>query len=326
MLLRARLPLLLLAPGAHQTRAPAPRTLRSPFDRARGRARCRSVARRRRSPRDGTRRSTLAPRRRASRFRPGDARAADLPRMPTRARDYELVRAFPASAAGRFRAFAALGEAEMLFNARARGRRRRRDAGRRSTWRAPSHDSSAEVLALLSLGILRLRNASPEVALATLRLGRARAPRRRSRAPSARSLRSRDGARAKRAPGRDHRSEIRRTARATGRRAPRTSPTACTSPPAATSDSAASTRPIVFSTPPPRSRARSATGASSRRFSSGAATRRSSVSSSIPRSGCWARRSPRARRREASRRSHGLRSISRRCLWRSTIRSPPKRT
>ena len=81
-------------------------------------------------------------------------------------RDYDLLRALPASTGGRFRAFSALGEAEMYFI-----RARESDAGDASgsalgIARA-SRDSSAEVLALVNLGILRLRKASPEVALLT---------------------------------------------------------------------------------------------------------------------------------------------------------------
>ena len=81
-------------------------------------------------------------------------------------RDYDRLRAFPESTGGRFRAFSALGEAEMFFIGA-----READAGAASgsalgIARA-SHDSSAEVLALVNLGILRLRKTSPEAALAT---------------------------------------------------------------------------------------------------------------------------------------------------------------
>lgn len=87
-------------------------------------------------------------------------------RYPEASRAYDQLRALSASAAGRFRAFSALGEAEMFFIAA-----READAGSASasalvSARA-SHDSSAQVLALVNLGILRLRKTSPEVALAT---------------------------------------------------------------------------------------------------------------------------------------------------------------
>jgi len=112
--------------------------------------------------------------RRALVLHPGDAGSlfgqASLERLtyryPDATRDYELVRALPESTGGRFREFAALGEAEILYNAAheadgAAASRSALDLAR------ATRDSSAEVLALLSLGTLRLRNASPEVALAT---------------------------------------------------------------------------------------------------------------------------------------------------------------
>lgn len=81
-------------------------------------------------------------------------------------RDYDRLRALPAAKGGRFRAFAALGEAEMYFIAA-----READAGAASASALGiargSRDSSAQVLALVNLGILRLRSSSPEVALAT---------------------------------------------------------------------------------------------------------------------------------------------------------------
>ncbi|HEV7704979.1 MAG TPA: hypothetical protein VGO46_11840, partial [Gemmatimonadaceae bacterium] len=105
---------------------------------------------------------------------PGDASAlfaqATLERLtyryPEASADYELLRAFPASTGGRFRAFSALGEAEMFFI-----RAKEVEAGAASTAALAisraTRDSSAEVLALVNLGILRLRRVSPEVALAT---------------------------------------------------------------------------------------------------------------------------------------------------------------
>ena len=87
-------------------------------------------------------------------------------RYPEANRDYDHLRALSASDGGRFRAFSALGEAEMFFIAA-----RETDAGSASGAALgiarESRDSSAQVLALVNLGILRLRNASPEVALAT---------------------------------------------------------------------------------------------------------------------------------------------------------------
>jgi CHAT domain-containing protein/tetratricopeptide (TPR) repeat protein len=105
---------------------------------------------------------------------PGDASAlfaqATLERLtyryPEASRDYERLRTLPASAGGRFRAFSALGEAEMFFI-----RARELDAGTSSasalTLARASRDSSAEVLALVNLGILRLRKISPEASIAT---------------------------------------------------------------------------------------------------------------------------------------------------------------
>jgi tetratricopeptide (TPR) repeat protein len=81
-------------------------------------------------------------------------------------RDYDRLRAFPASSGGRFRPFSALGQAEMFFIAA-----READASAASSaalqLARASRDSSAEVLALVNLGILRLRKTSPEVALLT---------------------------------------------------------------------------------------------------------------------------------------------------------------
>ncbi|MEP7066679.1 MAG: CHAT domain-containing protein [Gemmatimonadota bacterium] len=81
-------------------------------------------------------------------------------------RDYDRLRALSAPDGGRFRAFSALGEAEMYFILA-----READAGAASGSALGiargSRDSSAQVLALVNLGILRLRKSSPEVALAT---------------------------------------------------------------------------------------------------------------------------------------------------------------
>ena len=87
-------------------------------------------------------------------------------RYPEASRDYDRLRALAPSDGGRFRAFSALGEAEMYFIAA-----READAGSASgsalDIARASSDSSAQVLALVNLGILRLRKTSPEVALAT---------------------------------------------------------------------------------------------------------------------------------------------------------------
>ncbi|MDQ2765662.1 MAG: CHAT domain-containing protein [Gemmatimonadota bacterium] len=105
---------------------------------------------------------------------PGDASAlfaqATLERLtyryPEASHDYELLKAFPAATGGRFRAFSALGEAEMFF-IRALESEAGAASGSALMLARASRDSSAEVLALVNLGILRLRKASPEVALAT---------------------------------------------------------------------------------------------------------------------------------------------------------------
>ena len=239
-------------------------------------------------------------------------------------RDYDHLRALSASDGGRFRAFSALGEAEMFFIAA-----RETDAGSASGAALgiarESRDSSAQVLALVNLGILRLRSASPEVALATFDSA--------MRVLPSRDLELRARIRCGRASvlARTAREEAVTEAKAGARLARQagareSSRTACMSPPAATSGSAACTRPTVSSTRPLRSRARSATVASSRRFYSGEATPRSSANSSIPRSDCSAKRSSRARQPGASRHSHGRHSISPRCRSRSMIRSRPRRT
>ena len=87
-------------------------------------------------------------------------------RYPEATRDYDRLRALAPSDGARFRSFSALGEAEMYFIAA-----READAGSASGAALDiargSNDSSAQVLALVNLGILRLRKTSPEAALAT---------------------------------------------------------------------------------------------------------------------------------------------------------------
>ena len=81
-------------------------------------------------------------------------------------RDYDRLRAYPASSGGRYRAFAALGQAEMFFIA-AREAEASAASGAALQMGRATRDSSAQVLALVNLGILRLRKSSPEIALAT---------------------------------------------------------------------------------------------------------------------------------------------------------------
>lgn len=81
-------------------------------------------------------------------------------------RDYDRLRAYPAAVGGRFRAFAALGQAEMFFIAARESDATAVSAAALQLARATS-DSSAQVLALVNLGIVRLRTAAPDVALAT---------------------------------------------------------------------------------------------------------------------------------------------------------------
>jgi tetratricopeptide (TPR) repeat protein len=80
-------------------------------------------------------------------------------------RDYDRIRARSPSAAGAFRPFAALGQSDIASNAA-----RLAEASAASTaalaMARESHYNSAEVLALLTLGALRLRDAPPAVALA----------------------------------------------------------------------------------------------------------------------------------------------------------------
>ncbi len=87
-------------------------------------------------------------------------------RYPEASRDYDRLRAFSASDGARFRAFSALGEAEMFFIA-AREIEAGAASGAALELARASHDSSAQVLALVNLGIIRLRKSSPVVALAT---------------------------------------------------------------------------------------------------------------------------------------------------------------
>ncbi|MDB4911459.1 MAG: hypothetical protein JWO39_2282, partial [Gemmatimonadetes bacterium] len=87
-------------------------------------------------------------------------------RYPEASRDYDRLRALPSLDGGRFRAFSALGEAEMFFIAAREADASTASSSALDIARA-SHDSSAQVLALVNLGILRLRKTSPEVALAT---------------------------------------------------------------------------------------------------------------------------------------------------------------
>jgi CHAT domain-containing protein len=119
--------------------------------------------------------SDLAARwRRALEQHPGSAAAlfaqATLERLTYRyldaIRDYDLLRALPASTGARFRQFAALGESEIFYNAAREADATSASKSALDIARA-SRDSSAEVLALVSLGALRLRSASPDVALAT---------------------------------------------------------------------------------------------------------------------------------------------------------------
>ena len=162
MLWRSALPVLFaLVPSARppEPRATSPRTIVREAERA---VETRSAPR-------------LAARwHRALAQRPGNVAAlfaqATLERLTydyaTARRDYELLRALPASAGGRFRAFSALGEAEMFFVGAREVNAAAASASALSLARA-SRDSSAEVLALVNLGILRLRTSAPEVALAT---------------------------------------------------------------------------------------------------------------------------------------------------------------
>jgi len=103
-----------------------------------------------------------------------DARAlfarATLARLSYRyedaGRDYARLRAMPPAVGGRYVSFAALGQAEIFFVA---AREREAAAASSDALRIAraGADSSAQVLALVTLGILRLRGSPPAVALAT---------------------------------------------------------------------------------------------------------------------------------------------------------------
>jgi hypothetical protein len=77
-------------------------------------------------------------------------------RFPEASRDYDQLRALSESDGGRFRAFSALGEAEMFFIAAREADASTASSSALGIARA-SHDSSAQVLALVNLGLLRLR-------------------------------------------------------------------------------------------------------------------------------------------------------------------------
>ena len=81
-------------------------------------------------------------------------------------RDYDRILALPASTVTRFRAFSALGIADILHTG---GREQAADTTLRSALALAraSHDSSAQALALSSIGTLRLHDSPPEVARAT---------------------------------------------------------------------------------------------------------------------------------------------------------------
>jgi CHAT domain-containing protein/tetratricopeptide (TPR) repeat protein len=87
-------------------------------------------------------------------------------RFPDAIRDYDRLRALPAVTAGRFRAFSALGEARIFFITARAPEAEAASAAALGFARATS-DSSAEVLALINLGVLRLRKTSPAAALAS---------------------------------------------------------------------------------------------------------------------------------------------------------------
>ncbi|MDQ2765666.1 MAG: CHAT domain-containing protein [Gemmatimonadota bacterium] len=81
-------------------------------------------------------------------------------------RDYDRILALPPSTAARFRAYSALGISEILQTG---GREAGADSAMRAalTMARTSHDSGAEVVALLSLGALRLHDSPLEVAQAS---------------------------------------------------------------------------------------------------------------------------------------------------------------
>jgi tetratricopeptide (TPR) repeat protein len=80
-------------------------------------------------------------------------------------RDFDRIRALSPSEGGAFRAFAALGESDIASNAARLAEASAASTAALTVARA-SHYKSAEVLALLTLGALRLRDATPAVALA----------------------------------------------------------------------------------------------------------------------------------------------------------------
>ena len=159
----------------------------------------------------------------ASKQHPADASAlfaqATLERLtyryPEASRDYELLRAFPASDRRPLPRLRRTRRSGNVLHARA-GSEASAASGSALAIARASRDSSAEVLALVNLGILRLRKTSPEVALATFDSAARVVPRRRSRAARAHSLRPRIGARANRARRGGHRGEDGRTARTRG--------------------------------------------------------------------------------------------------------------
>jgi tetratricopeptide (TPR) repeat protein len=81
-------------------------------------------------------------------------------------RDFDRLRALPASTGARYRAYAALGETEIFYNGA-------READAVSASRSAleiaraTHDNVAEVLALVTIGALRLRSETPDAARAT---------------------------------------------------------------------------------------------------------------------------------------------------------------
>ncbi len=106
--------------------------------------------------------------------RPGDAAAlfgrGTLARLTYRyadaSRDYDRVRAMSGAGVARYRAYSALGQAEILFTSA-----RESDATLANEFALQlsraTHDRGGEVLALVNLGVLRLRTTSPEAAGAT---------------------------------------------------------------------------------------------------------------------------------------------------------------
>mgnify|MGYP001548716732 CR=1 FL=1 len=81
-------------------------------------------------------------------------------------RDYDRLRAMPPARAGRFPAFAALGQGEIHFTLAQEADAFAATENALRLARAGG-DSSAQVLSLVTLGILRLRRSPPEVSIAT---------------------------------------------------------------------------------------------------------------------------------------------------------------